>query len=118
MSEVASGPRSASAVDQVLEALADPTRRRLLMALGSRPASSATALAADLPVTRQAVAKHLATLEEAGLVTGHRVGREVLYRVEPDGLTATASWMTALARAWDERLSRLKREAETDTLGG
>lgn len=116
MSDAASGPRSA--VDQVLEALADPTRRHLLLALGSRPASSATALAADLPVSRQAVAKHLATLEEAGLVAGHRVGREVLYRVRPDGLTATASWMTTLARAWDDRLSRLKREAETDTLGG
>jgi DNA-binding transcriptional ArsR family regulator len=59
-----------------------------------------------------------ATLEEAGLVTGRRGGREVLYRVKPDGLTATASWMTTLARASDDRLGRLKREAEADTLGG
>ncbi|HUB40964.1 MAG TPA: metalloregulator ArsR/SmtB family transcription factor [Streptosporangiaceae bacterium] len=99
-------------VDQVLLALADPTRRRLLEELGRRPACSATMLAAHLPVSRQAVAKHLAVLRESQLVTGHRAGKEVLFTACPEQLTATASWMTSLAATWEERLQLLKREAE------
>jgi DNA-binding transcriptional ArsR family regulator len=99
-------------VDRVLTALADPTRRRLLETLGERSTSSATALAGELPVSRQAVAKHLAVLEEARLVDSRRAGREVLYSVRPEALTATASWLTDLAAAWDRRLQRLKRLAE------
>jgi DNA-binding transcriptional ArsR family regulator len=98
--------------DQVLAALADPTRRQLLEALGRRPASSATTLAAQVPVTRQAVARHLAVLRESRLVTSHRAGKEVLFTVCPEQLLATASWMTTLAGTWQERLERLKRQAE------
>jgi len=103
--------------DQVFVALADPTRRRLLEVLGEQHACSATALAAELPVTRQAVAKHLAVLEESRLVVSHRVGREVLYTVQPDRLVATASWMAALAATWEVRLELLRRRAEADPQG-
>lgn len=98
----------------MLTALADPTRRRLLEALGERYTSSATLLAGELPVSRQAIAKHLAVLEEARLVTSHRAGREVLYSVRSEALTDTASWLTSLASVWDERLRRLKRLAEAE----
>jgi len=106
-----SGP-AAGAVDAVFVALADPTRRELLELLGDRAAASATALASRLPVTRQAVVKHLAILEESELVTRHRAGREVVFTVRPERLVATASWMTSLAASWEERLQLLKRVAE------
>jgi DNA-binding transcriptional ArsR family regulator len=102
-------------LDQVLIALADPTRRRLLEELGRRPASSATTLAAQVPVSRQAVARHLAVLRESRLVNSHRAGKEVLFTACPERLSATASWMTALAATWEERLQLLKREAERGT---
>lgn len=99
-------------VDQVFAALADPTRRQLLEALAQRSSASATALAEELPVSRQAVARHLVTLRESQLVASHRAGKEVLFSVCPDQLTATASWMTTLAATWTERLQLLKQQAE------
>lgn len=99
-------------IDQVFAALADPTRRQLLQALGQRPACSATALAEQVPVTRQAVARHLAVLRDSRLVTSRRAGKEVLFTVCPEELAATASWMTTLAATWEERLLLLKRQAE------
>nr|WSW47890.1 metalloregulator ArsR/SmtB family transcription factor [Streptomyces sp. NBC_01001] len=102
----------AEAVDGVLAALADPTRRRLLDLLAAQGEASATALADRLPVSRQAVVKHLAVLDAAGLVSGSRVGREVRYAVRPAALDATARWMAALAADWDRRLARIKRIAE------
>jgi len=104
-------------VDQVLLALADPTRRQLLEELGRYPACSATTLAGRVPVSRQAVAKHLAVLRESRLVDSHRAGKEVLFTARPEQLTATASWMTNLAATWEERLQLLKREAERSTAG-
>ncbi|MFD5512165.1 ArsR/SmtB family transcription factor [Streptomyces sp. NPDC127051] len=101
------------AVDSVLAALADPTRRRLLDLLAAQGEASATALADRLPVSRQAVVKHLAVLDAAGLVSGSRVGREVRYAVRPAALDATARWMAALAADWDRRLARIKRIAES-----
>lgn len=107
------GPRGAvEAVDTVLAALADPTRRRLLEVLAARGAATATTLAGDLPVSRQAVVKHLAVLDAAGLVSGGRVGREVRYTVRPAALDATARWMASLAADWDRRLAHVKRIAE------
>ncbi|MFD9271021.1 ArsR/SmtB family transcription factor [Streptomyces goshikiensis] len=103
----------AEAVDGVLAALADPTRRRLLDLLAAQGEASATALADRLPVSRQAVVKHLAVLGAAGLVSGSRVGREVRYAVRPAALDATARWMAALATDWDRRLARIKRIAES-----
>ncbi len=103
---------ASEAVDHVLSAIADPTRRRLLEVLAGREAATATRLAQELPVSRQAVVKHLAVLHAAGLVAGGRSGREVLYRVRPQSLQATARWMAALAADWDRRLAAIKRLAE------
>ncbi|MGP4046143.1 ArsR/SmtB family transcription factor [Streptomyces sp. 2A115] len=100
------------AVDSVLAALADPTRRRLLDLLAAHGQATATTLAARLPVSRQAVVKHLAVLDAAGLVSGGRVGREVRYAVRPAALDATARWMAGLAADWDRRLANIKHVAE------
>lgn len=99
-------------VGPVLAALADPTRRQLLGALAEEGQASASRLAARLPVSRQAVVKHLQLLEHAGLVSGGRHGREVLYQVQPESLEASARWMADLAASWDRRLNALKRAAE------
>jgi DNA-binding transcriptional ArsR family regulator len=100
-------------VDHVLTALADPTRRQLLEALGRRPASSATTLASEVPVSRQAVVKHLGVLRDSQLVASRRSGKEVLFSVRPEQLVATASWMTELASTWQQRLQLLKQAAES-----
>lgn len=100
-------------IGEVLAALADPTRRRLLDALAARGEATATTLSAELPVTRQAVVKHLAVLERAGLVEGRRRGREVRYAVRAAPLDAAARWMAALAEEWDTRLAAIKRIAES-----
>jgi DNA-binding transcriptional ArsR family regulator len=100
------------AVDSVLGALADPTRRQVLDLLAARGEATATTLAEGLPVSRQAVVKHLAVLDAAGLVAGRRVGREVRYAVRPAALDAAARWMAALAGDWDRLLANIKRVAE------
>jgi DNA-binding transcriptional ArsR family regulator len=99
-------------VDGVLAALADPTRRQVLDRLSDRGQATATTLADGLPISRQAVVKHLAVLDTAGLVAATKVGREVRYAVRPDALDMTARWMAALAAEWDRRLARIKRLAE------
>jgi DNA-binding transcriptional ArsR family regulator len=104
---------TATAVEEVLVALADPTRRQLLDVLAGRGEATATTLAVDLPVSRQAVVKHLVTLSKAGLVTGQREGREMRYAVRPDPLGETARWLDQLAAQWDARLVAIKRLAES-----
>ena len=94
--------------DAVFAALADPTRRQVIRALSARGPSTATGLAASLPVTRQAVTKHLGALADAGLVTATRRGRERLYQIAPQPLTAAVSWMADLGARWDERLAALR----------
>ncbi len=96
----------------VFAALADPTRWRLLGTLAQQGEGTATTLAAQLPVSRPAVIKHLGVLDRAGLVTRQRAGREVRYRVEPARLEATARQIAAVAAAWDRRLAALKVLAE------
>lgn len=103
---------SAETVDSVLVALADPTRRHLLDLLAAQGEATATTLAEHLPVSRQAVVKHLTVLDAAGLVSGVRVGREVRYVVRPAALDVTARWMAGLAANWDRRLANIKRVAE------
>jgi DNA-binding transcriptional ArsR family regulator len=106
-------PRAAAAtIGDVLAAIADPTRRQLLDLLGAHGDASATSLADGLSISRQAVAKHLAILDAAGLVTSQRVGREVRFAVRPAALDATAKWMDAQAARWDRRLADIKRLAE------
>lgn len=96
----------------MLSALADPTRRQVLELLADRPAASASALARELPISRQMVLKHLAVLQDADLVRSHRAGREVLFQVRSVPLAETADWLTFLATQWDSRLSDLKTRAE------
>jgi DNA-binding transcriptional ArsR family regulator len=96
----------------VLAALADPTRRKVLDLLAEQGEATATTLAERLPVSRQAVVKHLAVLDAAGLASVSRVGREARYAVRPAALDATARWMAALAADWDRRLANIKRVAE------
>ncbi|MFD5699815.1 ArsR/SmtB family transcription factor [Streptomyces lasiicapitis] len=96
----------------VLTALSDPTRRLLLERLAAAGRASATELAEGLPVSRQAVLKHLKVLGEAGLVTSGRAGRAVLFEVRPGPLDACARHLAELASTWDRRLHNLKRRAE------
>jgi DNA-binding transcriptional ArsR family regulator len=100
-------------VGAVLAAMADPTRRQLLDALVEAGRASATTLADRLPVSRQAVVKHLRILETAGLVEWVRAGREVLYSARPEPLDASARWLADLSARWDRRLNTLKRAAES-----
>jgi DNA-binding transcriptional ArsR family regulator len=92
----------------VFSALSDPGRRRLLETLAGCESASLTELAAQLPVTRQAVSKHLATLGEAGLVESARAGRETRYRLTPKPLGEALAWMEKVGDQWDERLARLR----------
>lgn len=94
--------------DAVFAALADPTRRAVVVRLSAEGPTTATQLAATLPVTRQAVAKHLGVLSDAGLVAADRRGRESLYRLTPEPLGDAVSWMATVGAAWDQRLGALR----------
>lgn len=96
----------------VFEALADPMRRRLLQTISGSPAT-ATELAGELPITRQAVAKHLTALSQAGLLQRERCGRDVRYHVTPAPLSDAVSWMAGVGGQWDERLARLAQISAT-----
>jgi DNA-binding transcriptional ArsR family regulator len=95
----------------VLVALADTTRWRILEELGERDLS-ASALADRLPVSRQAIARHLGVLDAAGLVTSIRAGREVRYRPVAERLSTTAAQLERIGQAWDRRLAAIKEIAE------
>jgi DNA-binding transcriptional ArsR family regulator len=97
-----------SATDAVFGALADPTRRQLLSSIAQHPAT-ATELAGGLPISRQAVVKHLGALADAGLLERQRTGREVRYRVTPEPLSDAVSWMARVGGQWDDRLAALER---------
>jgi DNA-binding transcriptional ArsR family regulator len=99
---------------EVLAALADPTRWQVLSLLAQQGSGTATTVAASLPVSRPAVVKHIGVLERAGLVSGRRSGREMLWSVRPQRLDETARWMAGIAFEWDTRLAAIKRMAEAD----
>lgn len=103
------------APEDVLLALADPIRRQILATLTHQSGATSTTLAADLPITRQAVAKHLAVLTRAGLVHTHKAGREVRYEADLQPLKQTTRWMNALATQWEHRLRAIKDLAEETT---
>jgi DNA-binding transcriptional ArsR family regulator len=94
---------------RVFDALADPNRRYVLQALAARETATATELASELPVTRQAVAKHLAALNEAGLVESRRAGRETRYELTPEPLGEAMDWIASVGAEWDTRLRALRR---------
>jgi DNA-binding transcriptional ArsR family regulator len=111
----AAGGAAAGHAGEVFAALADATRWRLLSLLAARGEGTATTLAAEVPVSRPAVVKHLAVLDRAGLVEGRRRGKEVRYTVRPERLDATARWLAGVASEWDARLAAIKRIAESST---
>ena len=91
----------------VFFALADPTRRHVVEMLGDGSSVTPSALADELPLTRQALTKHLGVLGEAGLVEKRRAGRETRYTLRPERLGEAAAWIAAVGGEWDERLARL-----------
>jgi DNA-binding transcriptional ArsR family regulator len=95
--------------DQVFAALSDRTRRDVLELIGDQGEASATQLARSLPVSRQAINKHLASLAAAGLVADRRAGREVLYRLTPAPMSEAMGWMATVGGEWDARLGALRR---------
>src|SRR5437899_2550583 len=98
--------------DDAFSALADRRRRDLLAMLARGGPRSATALARDLPVTRQAVVKHLGALESAGLVRRERDGREVRFVVIPEALGDVTAWIETVSDRWQARLERMRAYVE------
>lgn len=103
--------------DELWEAVADPSRRKVLDLVLAHGQATPTMLAAELPFTRQAVAKHLAVLARAGLVEASRHGREVRYTVCAGRLDAAARAMADAAARWDQRLHAIKSLAESQARG-
>jgi len=108
------GPDAEAIAEQVFTALADPSRRAILAALVESGPATATDLSGGLPISRQAIAKHLALLTEAGLVTaepGER--RRVRYRLQSAPMQIAQQFLAALASDWDNRLAALKAHLDT-----
>jgi len=95
-------------IGAVFSALGDPTRRQVIEVLANEGEMTATELAAEIPVTRQAIAKHLSTLSDAGLVASEAHGREVRYRLTPAPMRQAVAWIAETGAEWDERLARLR----------
>jgi DNA-binding transcriptional ArsR family regulator len=102
-------------LDRVFTALADGTRRTVMRQLLDDGPSTASALARGLPMTRQAVVKHLQALSHAELVDAHREGREVHYRATPEPMGDAVAWMLRTGAQWDKRLERLRRQLSQRT---
>lgn len=100
---------------RVFSALSDPTRRQLVRILVDRPTVTASALAGELPISRQAIAKHLTGLADAGLVQPTRTGRETKYALTPEPLADAMAWMVSAGATWDARLDRLERDLASRT---
>jgi DNA-binding transcriptional ArsR family regulator len=98
--------------DELWSAIGDPTRRTLIDLLLASGPGTATSLSADLPLTRQAVSKHLAVLDRVGLVRAESAGRERRYQVDEAQLARAAAQLAAVGATWDARLRRIKRIAE------
>ena len=98
--------------DDLWSAVGDPTRRRMLDLLLTEGAGTATSLSDHLPVTRQAVAKHLGLLDRVGLVHAVPAGREKRYSVDQAQLERAVAQLSSVGAAWDARLNRIKRIAE------
>lgn len=103
---------TAQADDELWSAIGDPSRRRVLDLIVSHGAVSASWLAGRVPFSRQAVSKHLVVLEETGLVSRRKQGREVLYQVDAERLDQARRIMADVAARWDQRLGAIKRLAE------
>lgn len=98
--------------DELWSAVADPTRRKLLDVLVARGSATATTLTAVVPISRQAITKHLTVLSRAGLLEATKQGREVLYQVHDQRLAEATGALSAVADRWDRRLQAIKALAE------
>lgn len=98
--------------DALWSAIGDPTRRRMLDLLVADGGGTATSLGQQLPVSRQAITKHLVVLDRVGLVTSTAVGRERRYEVDEAQLARAAAQLSTVGSAWDARLRRIKRLTE------
>jgi DNA-binding transcriptional ArsR family regulator len=98
--------------DPVFQALADPTRRTLIRALSDTGPSTLAELSTRVPVSRQAVAKHLSLLQDAGLVVGRGEIRGRRYELTPGPFADALGWMVDVGAGWDDRLARLKQQVE------
>ena len=101
-------------MDAIFAAVADPTRRELLARLRAGDGLSIADLSRDLPMTRQAVTKHLDALRQAGLVRVRRQGRERLHDLDAAPLEAVDDWLRPYAEAWDQRIDQLRRHLGED----
>lgn len=115
MTKPSAADRRAAAV---FDALGDATRRELFAAVGRNGPVTATELAAERTVSRQAIVKHLQHLAGAGLVQAQKVGREQRFAVTPAPLDDAASWMASVGSAWDDRLGKLAERHTRDAGGG
>ncbi len=102
---------------RIFAAVADSTRRDLLMNLAENSPKTATQLAEDYPITRQGILKHLHILEEAGLVAVHQKGREKRYTLTAESLSDIDEWIKEISAKWDKRLQRLKTLLENEAEG-
>ncbi len=100
----------------VFQAVADPTRRKLLRLLDEEELP-VTAISSHFPMSRTAVSKHLRILADAGLVKERKVGRETRYRMNPDPLLELRRWLAYFERYWDNKISALKRYVEDEQSG-
>jgi DNA-binding transcriptional ArsR family regulator len=98
--------------DAVFQALSDPTRREVMRRLSADGPTTLGELASGLPVTRQAVSKHLIVLEDAGLVHASGDARRRTYRLTPRPLADAMGWMVDVGAEWDDRLDALRRHVE------
>jgi DNA-binding transcriptional ArsR family regulator len=101
-----------SGSDAVFQALADGTRRDLLRTLSTKGPATLGELTAELPISRQAVAKHLGVLQDAGLIEGSGQVRGRRYQLTPAPLADAMGWIVEVGAGWDDRLARLKRQVE------
>lgn len=107
-------PEVLNQFEPVFSALADPTRRAVLYRLMRAGEQSASSLAREFPVSRQAVIKHLDSLDRASLVTSRKVGKEMLFRAHVERLSATGEALQSIGAFWDAMLADLKRVAEAE----
>ena len=96
-------------VDAVFAALSDGSRRDVMSFISECGEASATELAERMPISRQAIVKHLAALADAGLVSAERAGRQVRYRLTPGPLNEAMRWIAEVGAEWDDRLRALER---------
>lgn len=104
---------ASSAKHDVFQAIADPTRRKLLKLL-SKEEMPVTAISEHFPISRTAVSKHLRVLAEAGLVKERKAGRETRYKLEPEPLYELKDWLKYFELFWENKLSALRLFVESD----